>query len=39
MTAVLAALDAALALAEAAFVLFLVAALIGAWLEWRSASR
>ena len=39
MNAILAALDTALALAEAAAVLFLIAALIGAWLAWRSASR
>ena len=39
MSAILAALDTALALAAAAAVLFLAAALVGAWLEWRSASR
>lgn len=39
MTTLVAALDTALALAVAAFVLFLLAALIGIWLEWRGLSR
>jgi len=39
MNAVTAALDTALQLAEAAAVLFLAAALIGAWLAWRAAGR
>lgn len=39
MTTLVAALDTALALAIAAFVLFLLAALVGAWLAWRGLSR
>jgi len=39
MIAISAALDAALTLAQAAAVLFLVAAAVGAWLAWRGASR